>query len=375
MRDFFSITALAPVIQQAENSYHERLFDIERPSYTISVKRGFDVANFVLEGEENYLVDWFKNGLVRDIIWRGPDGFLCWNGFVERLSLSIGPVTRTKTISNMGNRIVYVYNQLNTTRNPPTSEGQQIITVNETTSQAAYGIKTITVSGGDATSVNANVDALSRLAKLSDPIIGERQTIGGRAPSLQVTMRGYSYIADWFIYSQSALTGTDDADNVILAVLAADPNSVLSSSALNVDTNTTATERFQESQPGWKLIDTIVKRGQDVAGAGVRWVGGIHEDRQLTYKAAEGLDTNGNLLSTNKLSPLVRSIADPGDVFTDDAGKIIEYWQIRPDRLLTTQGLQGDIVFINKVTYNAPINLQIIGDDDVTQPLAGIVRA
>ena len=95
----------------------------------------------------------------------------------------------------------------------------------------------------------------------------------------------------------------------------------------------------------------------------------------MIYKAAEGLDTNGNPLSTNKLPMLLRSIADPGDVFTDEAGRILEYWQIRPDRLLMTQGLPGDIAYINKVIYNAPISLQIIGDDDVTQPLAGMVRA
>jgi hypothetical protein len=375
MQDFYSITAYAPVIQQSENSFHERLFSLERPVYTLSVARGFDVASFQLEGTESYLIDWFKNGLARDIIWRGPDGFVCFNGWVERLSLAIGPVTRTKTLSNMGNRIIYVYNQLDTTANPPTAEGQQTITVNDTVSQTDFGIKMVTVSGGDATSTNANIDALSRLAKLSGPIVGEKQTIGGKAPSLQVTMRGYSYMADWYIYSQTAVSGTDDADNVILAVLTADPNSVLSSSTLNVDTNTSAIERYWESQPGWKVIDTIIKRGQTVGGNGVRWVGGIYEDRRLIYKAAEGLDSNGNPLSSNKHSIIYRSVADPGDIFTDESGKVLDYWQIRPDRLLATQGLPGDIAYIQKVTFNAPTNLQIIGDDDVGQPLAGLVKA
>ncbi len=370
---FFSINALAPVIQQSESGFHERLAP-ERETYTISVERGFDSASFTLRGENDYLVDWFKNGLIRDMVWLGPDGMLVWNGFVESLSLSLGGITRTKSAAKMGNRIIFVYSQIDTTTNPPRDEGQVTITVNDTAAQAEFGIKTIVESGGEATATNANVAALTTLNRLAKPLIGETQTVGGgQPPSLKVSMKGYAYMADWYVYTQTVSSGTANADVVILAVLAADPNAVLAASTLAIDANTTATEQFQEQQPGWKVIDIIAQRGETVAALGRRWAAGIYSQRRLTFKAAEGLDSNGQALSSNKHLILSRSLADPGDIFTDEAGRVVEYWHLRPDRLLRTEGIRGDVTFVRKVTFSPPTGVSLVGEDDL-QPLAGGVR-
>jgi len=364
---FFSINARAPVVLQSADSFHERI-EPTRESYIISAIRGYDTAAFTLHGEEDYLIDWFKHGLVRDLTFRGPDGAEAWNGFISRLSLSIGGITRTVSVDKTANRVNYIYTALDTGNNPPTAGVQTTITENDTVSQAAIGIKEVyvTATGGEATSTNAAVAALTELSKLSTPLVGKTQSVGrGQPPSLQVQLRGYSYIGDWFIYSQTANSGTLAADVVVLAVLAADPNSVLSTDTVNIDANATATERYWEKSPGWKVIQDITARGQSVGGVGTRWAAGIYQGRRLTFKAAEGLDSNGVELSTNKHSPLYRSVYDGGDPYFDEAGQEVDYWHLRPDRIVYTQGISGNPKYVRKVAFTPPIGIVLTGDDDV----------
>ena len=64
-----SIIALAPVINQGIDTFHERM-QTENEVFTVSASFGFDSCQFVLRGDMDYLRGWFRAGLIRDVIWR-----------------------------------------------------------------------------------------------------------------------------------------------------------------------------------------------------------------------------------------------------------------------------------------------------------------
>lgn len=366
-----SIRAYAPVIRQGDDSYEERL-QTEKESYVLTEGIGFDKASFVLTGEEDYLVDWFLKGLVRDIQWRAPDGATAFEGFVSGLTLTIGGDSLTKGISGMFNRVIFVYTPLDTTLNPPKAEAQTTITKNDTPSQALYGIKVALKSGGEATAATADDAAFSELKRLRLIREGRAVTVGrGQQAVIRVSCTGYAYMVDWYQYTQTAATGTDTADTIIAAVLAADPNSVISTEAALIDSNATAVEKYWDgTQTGWKIIKTIADRGYETGSEGFPWTVGVYEGRRVTYKAAEALDANGIAESTNQYPAWFKHPYEPGDAILGAAGDEIMPWHIRPDHLLYTDGIPGRPTYIKQVTFSTPWTVRIAGEDAMNPTLA-----
>jgi len=359
-----SIVSYAPVIRQSVDSFQERL-QTEKETYTITDGIGFDTASFILTGPPEYLAEWFENGLVRDVTWKAPDGRVCWQGYVNRLALTIGDVTRTVSVDGMANRVFYVYTPLDTTQNPPTASEQTTITKNDATSQARYGIKTAIVSGNETTAATADDEAYSALKRLKLIRVGEQRAIGqGKYPSLTVQMRGYAYMVDWCLYEQTGDTGTDNAHTIIIAVLTADANGIIYASDVNIDTNTTAIEKYHDGKStAWKIIQNIAARGRESGSEGWPWTCGVYEGRKVWYKAQEGIDGYGNPESTNKYLAITHHISDQGDVYLDEAGAEIPSWAMRPDRLVYTSGIPGLPMLVKKVKWDAPGKVTLTGED------------
>lgn len=369
-----SINAYAPVIRQNIDSFHERLLT-EAESWTISTKFGYDTASFTLHGSQDYLTEWFSSGLIRDILMKDRNDAPRWNGFVERMVLNIGGISRTRAISGLANRIILVYTALDTSSNPPKAGAQATITKNETTSQTKYGIKTVTISGGEATAATADDHAFSRINDLAFIRESETQTVGGSSPpTLKVELRGYAHMLDWSNYTQIATSTTDNANTIITAILTADPNGIPNLSTVDLDTNTLQIEKYHDGKtPAWKLIQKIAETGGETGSVGERWVAGLYAGRRLIYKQAEGLNSRGNQLSTNKHLLLTRHMFDGGDRIFDEANREIFPWEVLPDRLSQIVGQPGRAQYIETVKYTAPWNLQLTGTDAIN-PLVGIVR-
>lgn len=370
----FSINAFAPVFRQGFDSFHERL-QTDAETYTITADVGYDVASFVLAGESEYLFDWFLNGLARDVVWVAPDGLTAWEGYINRLALTIGAVTRTVSLDKVANRIVYIYTPLDTTVDPPVAQAQTSTTVNNTVSQGRYGIKVFVQSGAECTAATATDEALSTLASKVQLTRGETVVIGrGAAPSLRVEMRGYAHMANWYPFTQAG-PGTIGSSTFVAAVLAADPNSVMSASTVNIDTNATAIESFQGgTEFGWKLVQMAAGRGRSAAGLGYPWTCGVYEHRQTTFKATEMVDVNGNPLATNKYPMLYRQTTDPGDNILNEAGEEIMPWAVRPDRLLHSIGFPGLPMWIQQCRFTSPFLLDLTGTDP-RNPIREYLRA
>lgn len=362
-----SLRALAPVIRQSVDTFEERLIT-EQESYVISDGVGFDKASFMLTGEESYLRDWFVNGLVRDIKWRGPDGATAWEGFVSRLALTIGGSTLTKSIEGVFNRVNYVYTPLDTTQTPPTAGAQATITKNDATSQGLYGTKAILLSGSETTAATADDAAYSQLKARMYIREGRTVTVGtGQVPMLRVECSGYAHMMNWHPYTQVQNTGTDDADNIIILVLQDDTNtynSVMNQGTELIDTCTTQIQKYWDGkQFAWKIIQSIAERGYETGSEGFPWSVGVYEGRRIVYKAAEVLDSNGNPESTNKYPEWFKHPYEPGDSILDAAGSEVMPWHIRPDHLLYTDGIPGRPTYILQVAFNTPWTVRITGTD------------
>lgn len=356
-----SITAGAPIINQSVDTFQERLLT-EYETYTISAIYGYDSCQFTLRGDIDYLRGWFRAGLIRDITWRSPNGQIIWNGYVRALKLQQGGLSRSKSIAEMANRVYYVYSSLDTSTNPPTAGEQKTTTINDTTSQATYGIKTVTISGGQVTDTAAGVEAATALTELSRIRIDEQMTFGqGTPPALSITCAGYAHMMNWFNYSQTGTSGTANISSVIAAILAADPNSVANTSATNIDTNTTQAEQyFNGDRPAWNVIQDLAARG---SAANNRWIAGIYENRKLTYKQAETVDTAWNPDSDNKYLTYQKNPGDPADRIFDEAGREVEPWNVRPDRLFFTVGYGKQPQYVEQVIFTAPYGLQTKSSD------------
>jgi hypothetical protein len=355
----FSISVRAPIIFQDDTSFHERL-DTEAEQYTITADVGYDKASFLIRGNVEYLKAWFVAGLVRDVIWIAPDARKAWQGYVSKMTMTIGASTRIRALSDLANRIYYVYTALDTSTSPPTTGAQATITSNDTDSQSVYGIKSATKSGGEIAAATATTNAaalLDKRARVWED--GSDSFRGGKEPSLKVDMLGYAWMMDWFNYSNSS-SGTVTRDALIKLIAAADPNSILSTDYTNVDANSdTMRQYYSGDRTSWALIQKDCNAGT----GGLRWVTGVYEGRKLTYKQAEGIDSNGDALNANKHTIITRSIYDAGERFFDAAGRELRPWHIRPDRLVRTAGLSRDPQYIETVSFSAPVGLEIRGTD------------
>lgn len=369
-----SVTARAPVVNQASDTYAETL-QTEKEQYTITDGVGFDAASITLMGPVDYLHDWYERGLVRDITFRDPDGGICWEGYVNRLQLVVGDRALTKSIEAMANRVILNYTPLDTANTPATAGAQTTITKNDTASQARYGIKTVVLSGAECTAATADDLALAYLERLKYVASSEVGTVGaGKQPSLKVDLKGYARMANWFIYSQTVSSGTSNANTILGLVLAADPNSVMSTSTVNIDVNATATEQYWDGDElGWKIIRELADRGLESGSVGYRWHCGIYAHRRTTFKAAEGLDANKIPYSTNKHQALHRQIRDASDAFVDEAGREWMPWELRPDRLLYNEGVPGRPVYLKQIKVIMPWRVSYQGTDQVN-PMSLLVR-
>lgn len=359
-----SINAHAPVIRQSFDSYQERLL-VEKEQFTTTEGVGFDKASFVLKGSRDYLTDWFYNGLARHVEWTGPHGGAAYEGFVNRTQLTLGGSTSTRTLDAMANRVLYVYTPLDASEDPPQAGAQTTITEDDTRSQAQWGIKTVLVSGNECPAATAGNQSLAELYKRKFIATTETVAVGaGKEAQLKVEMLGYAYMGNWYTYADLVSTGTDDADAVIALILAADPNSVLSTDDRDISANATAIDLYSDGKRGgWKMIQDIASRGLKVGSIGHPWSVGIYEGRRTVFKTMEYVDDDDVPLATNKHLALHRQVDDAADTILDDAGREVHPWLVRPDRLLYKAGIPGRPTIVQQVRYTSPGKVVLTGTD------------
>lgn len=305
-------------------------------THTISAMGGFDKASFTISGNESYLQDWFDDGLMRRVVMLNPEAIPVWEGYVNRLGLTIGSYKKTKTIESMINRVYMKYSPLDLSVVPPIALPPTTIIIDDLDSQAKWGVKATLVNGGENTDEGAYNWARVILNDQAIPQVGEAvNTSGTNTATLKVDCNGYLSTLKWLPYI-SSIAGTIQAHQVIQEIIEFfnDTNSGWISTDFGlIDYNFRIDRRSaDEFKSCWDLIINITKRG---GLGGERWVVGLYQNRQLIYKPAEDFQAfYGDAIT------LTRSLRDPAQrIFEEGLDTEVKPWDMLPDRILRTVDL------------------------------------
>lgn len=306
-------------------------------NHTIDADGGFNQASFTIKGPESYLRDWMEDGLFRRIVKFNPEGLPSFEAYVEKLSFANGSYQKTKSLDSVVNRVYLRYSPLDVTTTTPTPAPQQTMIVDDTSSQARYGVKAVIQNGGEITDEEAYAWARLILREQAEPQEGESvNTLGTSTPALKVDVKGFYHTLKWVPY-YALSTGKLHSHLVIQDVLryfdGINPGFISTDFGL-MDFNFLQTKRYYDSYPTCqKVIDDIVKFG---GLAGERWVFGVYDNRTAVYKPAEDLR---GLYSDSLL--LTRSLRDPEQkIFEEGLETEVKPWDMRPDRILRTVDLE-----------------------------------
>lgn len=338
-----NLTLLAYEPLSEQGLYARDFFDDiteNHDSYTHIIKAlgGFDKANFNIKGTRDYLEEWFADGLMRRVVMLNPEGLTAWEGYVSRIILNVGTLQRTKSVENMFNRVYMIFSPIDVSTAPVgLSEETTNLVFNHLPSQADFGIKATVIKGGEITHGDAFDWSRTILDSRGDIQIGENITTSSKNTlNIKIEAKGYWHTLEWLPYINDAAVGEIQAHQVISEIL----------------------EFFNEINPGWistnfnlmdynfrlerrgadefktclSLIKDIINRG---GSGGERWVGGIYDDRQFIYKAAEDF----NMMYGDD-SFLIRELKDKAQrIFDQSLDAEVKPWDLRPDQILRTTDL------------------------------------
>lgn len=334
-------------------------------NHVITAVGGYDTASFTLKGTRDYLNDWYDDGLFRRVVLYNPEGLICWEGYIERLRLTSGTMQKTKAIDTMYNRIYLRYSPLDFSVFPPIAGTPITLILSDLDSQLIYGVKGGIISGGERENTTAYDWGRTVLKEKKDPPVGESQNLAsGDTASLEVECKGFVHTLKWIPYI-SQIAGSLPSHQVIQEILryfnVTNPGFISQDFGL-MDYNFRRERRgYDELQTCWDVISSIIGNG---GRGGERWVGGVYQNRQFVYKAAEDA---GGLYGEE--FELWRSLQDTGQAIYDVAiGNEVKPWDMLPDRVLHTvdvnAGGDKNLMYIEQVTYTAPYTVQLVGGDD-----------
>lgn len=338
-------------------------------NHTISAIGGFDTASFRIGGTQDYLDDWFEDGLMRRIVCFNPEGIPVWEGAVFGMNYVTGSLAKTKTIDNLINRIYMRYSPLDTSVTPPIEKAPITWQFNDVDSQSLWGVKAHVISGGGRTDDSAFNWGTTVLRERKEIRTGEDVNISSSdAYSLQVDCKGYVHTLKWLPYISSVTTGKINSHQVIQEVLRYFDS--INGGWINLDFDL-MDYNFALSRRGYEDLsscyDIIFGSNGIIQNGGIggdRWVGGIYQNRRMVYKQSESIDS----LYADQFE-LYRALGDVGQmIYEVDTGTEVKPWDMMPDRVLHTVdvnvGGDKDLMYIEQVKFAEPYGLELIGGDD-----------
>jgi hypothetical protein len=335
-------------------------------SHIIETDGGFREASFTIPADIVEVEDWLESGLGRHVQVFDDAHLVMWEGFVDKVSAAIGArVIERGPLMDAANRISVVYSRIDTSVTPSVvGTRAQTATADNAGSRALYGILYDIYSVSGATDADATQIRDTVLAERAWPETTESISGAGSPPSVTVTCRGYIGWLKKYVYNNAAATGTVNTDAKIRAVLAADPNSVISTNYNWIAANTLQAKAYEnDSKTGWAVIASQVARGDASSN---RWTFGIYAGRVAYYQSQEMTFSYRYSTSQNELELY--------------AGGVIHPWAVRPGKwiflrdFLQARTYAGGIaqdpraMYIESVTFNAPYDLSVNGSRVKTLP-------
>jgi len=358
-----TVTASSPLWRTTDGYTEDLSGQVQSYNHVLAALGGYWSCTFTIAADRVIADDWIERGLGRHIEIRDDVLDIIWEGFVNRLTISYGPLAVVVgPLLNVANRIRLVYSTIYT--DPDTGEqviGDRIATAdtNDTDSQDLYSIIPKVLSSGGVEAAEADYIRDTFLAERAWPKVTKDVT--GSAQQTVITCECLGYVHFLNFPYNSAATGTQNANVKISAILADTPNIAwLVFGTTGIDANTLQVQAYEDDDAiALNVIRSIVAKGDASAN---RWLFGVFANREVHYCAAptaieyiQRLTSEGTQYETFDGSGTVY----PWNI---EAGK----WLLFPDFLIgrtpmTNPNEDVRSMFIEQVTYTAPWQVQLKG--------------
>lgn len=337
-------------------------------SHTLARIGGYWSASVGVKGTQNYLEEWFENGLGRRIVTMDEAGIVCWDGFVDKITLTLGGFSIARgPLTNMANRVLSVYAPLNTAVNPPTVGARTVTTWEEDlTSQYKYGILEKIISAGNTTVADAEEQRDAFLLERSTPAIGHEFSpiSSGGEMSMTLECSGRSGWLNAYVYIQDAVSGVSTVTDKITDIINYSPNAYFQVSPNYIDGSLSLVPAFEaDYNVAWTLIEELAKR-RSINGEMYEF--GVYANGRAIYKVIPNTIT------------YMQHMADTAQRLFTMSGAEVKPWNILPGRWMMYSGimvgrsitstLRGDprLSLIESVEYQAPMDFRLSGYKDMT---------
>lgn len=332
-------------------------------THTLNVLGGCESASFTegttLTGAE----DWIEDGLLRHIVVYDDAQNKIFEGFVNKISVNMGPLTIDRgPIVNLANRVAVVYSTVDTTTMPPTVGNRTKTSVSDgTTSQGKYGIWTVNLSSGGATTTDAEQIRDTYLTENQYPETSQKiNLMQSNTITVSIEVLGYYHLFKYYPYNQTASTGTGNLSVKMAAVIAANPNIAWTPFTTGgITTNILQVPLYEnDDNTAWDVIKGLVALGD---ANDTRYTFGVYPGLAVKYQAV-----------TNNIDYMARITGQELQI-TNTSQQPVRPWNIIPGRWLffpdlmagraipTDRRLDPRFLFIEEVTYTAPYGLQLTG--------------
>ncbi len=330
----------------------------------ITAAGGYWQASIKIVDRQHRLEDWFERGLDRHIVVTDPDGLTVWEGFVNRITLNLGGLTKsTGPLINIANKVKLIYSYIDTDATAPVL-GIRVSTgwAEDSASQARWGILEKVLSSGGATPTTAASIVDDYLRENAKPETDEDHNLGANQtePTMDLELLGYVHRTSTYLYN-STTTGTTNLSAKLLAVLDADPNSLLSTDTRYIETNALQVAAYDnDDRLAWNVVKELAAKGDALDN---RFTFGVYADRLMHYRQVE------------ESIDYYQALADPAQQVLTPTGQVVLPWNVLPGKwLFATDFLVGRVPdetvlredpraeFIESVVYRLPWSLTIRGN-------------
>jgi len=334
--------------------------------HTTSANMGFDVMSMSTVGDTPFIEEWVESGLARHIEVTESGGGVIWEGFVNKIDVSIGGFKMSiGPLKDMINRAKVTFNQIDWNVTPPVG-GDQVTTQwrDDPISMARFGVLEGILTGGEGKTEEMDDLISSLLPEIAWPASESSFSLGGSGIDLRIECLGYGHLLDKYYYSQQAVAGEQNASSKVKAILLASPNNVFDFSDASIDKNEEQVGIFEDGQ---KTAMAILKDISNMGGvspetgeADTRFIFGVYKKRIFEYRAVSPRIVYRTRLTDGRIENEAGGFPAPWTIMPgvwmkiDDAfiGKISEYTRPSED---------PSKIFIESVTYNAPYGISIRG--------------
>lgn len=387
-----SMAVFEPFIDLTTGNYYaknqlvdSRLVEkLQAYGHELSNSAGYSSISVTIGGNQSYIDEWYESGVGRHVEVYNTAGAVICAGFVNRLTVSSSTLQASRgPLTELCNRCSVAYTPiLDVSVSPPiTGSEKSTILVDNTVSQENYGIIEKVLSGGqllDDGTTNEAEDYRDRyIDENKDLRTSDKGLSLGNSgqPSVSLEILGYYAWLDFYIYSSIAV-GTTTLSAKMQTVLGADPNGVISSNYVDIESNALLVANYDnDNRTAKTIIEEMVKRGNDTTDA--RRIFGVFEGQRAIYQTIpDYFDYYYKLGSRNQNIRIYASgengmIVKPWDV---QAGKWLFIGDFLPGRFTDQADKKDDprAMFIESVSFSAPYGLSVngIGVSELAQYLA-----